>query len=495
MSTNWFAVIFLPQLQLQAALRLREEKWRESIAIVEGETTKGRVLELTDTAAQAGVRKGMASSQAMARCSGLQLWHRSLSQEEIMSALLIETAGMFSPLIEATAPDICLLDLQWLKATDWEKWARDIAAQCANVRLRANIGVAPNPDVALLAAKRAKQTLIVNDSAKFLSKIAISELNASSELIAILREWGINHLGELARLPRTEVVERLGKEGGQLWDRASGRGQRPLRLVRLVEIFAETFEFECPIETTEPLLFILRRMLDQLIVRLRQSYRVAAKMILRLQLESGAPYERSFLIPSPTLEGEVLFRILHTHLEDLILAHRPAGLRFEIEPSKPQGRQFQFFENQLRDLNGFSETLARLQAVVGLENVGVIELADTHQPNSFRLVEPAFEKLSPTRNARKSNDRALGLPLRRFRPSFSAQVHLTHCVPNWVFSEKAYGEIVDVAGPYRVSGGWWDRETWTAEEWDIELDCGALYRLSKQKDSWFVEGCYDTPLR
>src|SRR5450631_2031374 len=97
---NWFAAIFLPQFYLQAVLRLREEKWKEPIAIVEGETAKGCVLEFTDRAAQAGVRQGMASPQAIARCADLRLWQRSLLQEQIITALLIETGGMFSPFVE-----------------------------------------------------------------------------------------------------------------------------------------------------------------------------------------------------------------------------------------------------------------------------------------------------------------------------------------------------------------------------------------------------------
>jgi protein ImuB len=385
---SWFAAIFLPQFSLQAALRLREEKWSEAIALVDGDSSKGCVLELTEAAMQAGVRQGMASPQAMARCPSLQLLSRVSSAEKIMSVLLLEAAGMFSPFIEATAPGLCLLDLQWLKASNWEKWAGEVARQCAQLKLRAQIGLAANPDLAVLAAKQAQPVLIVPEAAQFLNELGLSALEASPEIIALLQEWGIHRLSDLALLPRAEFVERLGKEAGRLWDCATGSATRPLRLVRPVEIFAETFEFEGPVETTEPLLFILRRMLDQLTVRLRENYRVAAKMFLRLALESGAPYQRIFLIPSPTLEVEVLFRILHTHLEDLSLEQRPAGLHLEIEPTKAQGRQFQLFKNELRDPNGFSETLARLQAVVGAENVGVIELADTHQPDRFHLAEP-----------------------------------------------------------------------------------------------------------
>ena len=81
--------------------------------------------------------------------------------------------------------------------------------------------------------------------------------------------------------------------------------------------YAEAFDFDCEIETVEPLLFLLRRFLDGLCERLRAVYRVAQNLVLCLPLEDGSSHERTFCIPAPTAEVEVLFRILHTHLEDL----------------------------------------------------------------------------------------------------------------------------------------------------------------------------------
>jgi protein ImuB len=498
----WFAAILLPQFSLQAALRLHEEAWLQPIAIVEGDTEKGRVLEMTGPAARSGVWRGMAATQALARCPALRLLQRSHAQEEVVSALLLETTGMFSPFIEATAEGLCVADLRQMKACDWEPWAHGVVERFAARQLRAQIGVASNPDLAALAAGRAEPALVVQHPGAFLAGIAVSEVDAPSELVAILRDWGIGHLGELARLPRSELVERLGPAAGELWERATGRTQRQLRLLRPPEIFCEAFDFEHPIETTEPLLFILRRQLDQLALRLREAYRVAAQMTLTIVLEPGPShlaagsdhYERIFAIPSPTGDTEVLFRILHTHLENLRLEQQPTGVRLQMEPTVADRSQFQMFESSLRDPNRFGETLGRLAALVGAANVGVVQMEDTHRPDTFRLVTPEFMRLSAVAGSAPGNDRTLGLPLHRFRPRLPAQVHLQRHVPVLVFSEKAHGEVIDAAGPYRVSGQWWDRQAWAVEEWDIELGGGGLYRLSKHQQAWFLEGCYDAPV-
>lgn len=254
---------------------------------------------------------------------------------------------------------------------------------------------------------------------------------------------------------------------------------------------SNALNFEHPIETTEPLLFILRRQVDQLTLRLREAWRVAAQMTLTLPLDAGAPYERVFTIPSPTGDPEVLLRILHTHLENLQLAQQPVGVGLLMTPVIADAQQFQIFESPLRDPNRFGETLARLTALVGEGHVGVIEMENTHQPDRFRLVAPRFEILQDSSTAEDHETRTLGLPLQRFRPSLPAQVNLQRGVPISVFSEKAHGEVIAAAGPCRGSGHWWDRESWTVEEWDVEFSDGALYRISKRHAVWFVEGYYE----
>src|SRR5205807_9380314 len=127
-------------------------------------------------------------------------------------------------------------------------------------------------------------------------------------------------------------------------------------------------------------------------------------------------YERTFTIPSPTGDLEVLFRILHTHLESLRLEQQPIGVRLHIQPATAERSQFQLFESPLRDPNRFAETLGRLAALVGASNVGVVKIEDTHQPDRFQLVSPEFQQLSERQKTEPPESRTIGLPLKRFRP-------------------------------------------------------------------------------
>ena len=102
------------------------------------------------------------------------------------------------------------------------------------------------------------------------------------EIFAILHKWGIHTLGQLAALDKEQLGARLGPEAIRMWERANGRSNRLLKLIRPPESFEESFEFEREIETAEPLLFMLRRFLEQLAVRLAAIYLVAKELTLRI---------------------------------------------------------------------------------------------------------------------------------------------------------------------------------------------------------------------
>src|SRR5438034_11686728 len=106
---------------------------------------------------------------------------------------------------------------------------------------------------------------------------------------------------------KEELAARLGPGAVRMCERANGQSNRLLKLVRPPESFEERFEFENEIETAEPLLFMLRRFLEQLAVRLRAIYLVAKELTLQITFANKQVYERGFKIPQPTNDVHRLF--------------------------------------------------------------------------------------------------------------------------------------------------------------------------------------------
>jgi protein ImuB len=262
-------------------------------------------------------------------------------------------------------------------------------------------------------------------------------------------------------------------------------------LVSPPERFLEQTEFEREIETIEPLLFILRRFVEQLSRRLEMIYLTAVEFQLRLGLSSGAACERDFKIPSPTNNVEIIFRMLQTHLETLRTDWPIDSLRLEAKPAKPNARQLGLFEPTLRNPNQFGETMGRLTGLVGSENVGSPELEGTHKPDSFRMMPPNFDSATTTTKSGASTVVICGLRLRRFRPPLPARFEFRQEKPALIRSDVFSGALAAARGPYFGSGNWWEGGRWAREEWDVETAGGALLRIFRSSDGCFVEGVYD----
>lgn len=323
----------------------------------------------------------------------------------------------------------------------------------------------------------------------FLAPLPLSAADPSPELAEVFHGWGLRTLGDLAALPRDEIVRRFGSEGLALWQRANGGAGRPLHPVALAREFSASMELEHEIETLEPLLFILRRFLERLTFELRASQHVAAEIALTLRLEDDAAHTRQFRLPEPTAEVEILFRALHTHLESVTTAASIVAVQLQLTPARPLVRQQGLFETGLRDPHGFAETLARVSALVGSDRVGTPQLLDTHRPDAFRLVPPATVVPPP---AVAPLHAPLGLPLHRFRPALRANLEFTDGRPSFLWTERVRGEIIRQSTAWPSDGEWWQRDrAWHRQEWDIALADGGLYRLIQEGETYSLEGEYD----
>ena len=307
------------------------------------------------------------------------------------------------------------------------------------------------------------------------------------QILEILHKWGIDTLGQLAALNQHELDARLGPEAARMWERANGKSHRLLRLTSLPESFEEHFEFEHEIETAEPLLFMLRRFLEQLQLRLNVIYLVANELRLRISFANKQIYERVFKIPQPTNDVDLLFRMLQTHLENFRSEQPIVAVALMAHPIKPVSQQFGLFETTLRNAQQLYETLARLTALVGNDRVGMPVLEDTHRPDAFRM-----EPFDWSRNdeCRMSNVERNPKPaLRRFRPPLNAAIFISQ--DRHLQSEKVHGQVVDQLGPFLLSGNWWDEKSWARAEYDMQLENGEMVRAHKSDEAWKLDGVYD----
>ena len=547
-----FACIFVPDFPAEAILRIEPELRARALAVLEGRPPIEKVFALNEEARRMGIDSGMTRVQVEA-FTGLVLRSRSVLQETAAHSALLDCAQSFSPVVEDTACDTILVDLAGLESLFGapQKIARDLGRRASDLGLEANIGVAANPDAAMLAARGFPGVTVLEPGSET-ERLGILPLEVlfaglpdpshekdATQFLETLERWGLRNLRSLAALPEIPLSERLGQPGIHLQQMARGRISRTLVPFSTPPVFEEAAELEFPLLLLEPLALLLQRLLDQLCARLSSRALATQELRLQMDLETGyladeqteigthpqtdpiksdsvsgetsprearsSSFTRTLHLPVPMLDARIFLKLLQLDLN----AHPPGApilkVRLSAKPVPPRHSQGGLFVPVSPEPEKLELTLARISNLVGKDKVGSVELLDTHRPEAFRVqhFSPAahdHKNKKPATDPRPDGTTVAPVTaLRMFRPPLRASVTMSKGRPVYVSCPKrkdVQGEITWTAGPWRSSGDWWQQEGWAREEWDIAVQSSAgmtLYRLVRDllQGRWFVEGNYD----
>ncbi|MGK0186826.1 MAG: protein ImuB [Verrucomicrobiales bacterium] len=522
-----FSCLYLPRFHLEAILRLHPDVASGSaIAVLDGDAANEKKAFIAAVSRQAEVHmveRGMTATQGLARCAALTLFYRDRDAEERVQLELLELAGKWTPHFENTAPGICTLDLMGVQEAGVQGQAQELSAQIAASLNSAGfcdgrVGVAGTPDLAFIAARMGDPACVLPAESTALQKrlagIPIAALLPSPVLLEVLDLWGVRVLGDLAKLDRTSIGERLGQEAVQLQDLCFGKGTRLLRLVTPPRDYSAHIESEYEIQELEPLLFLLQRLLESVCARLASAYYVAGSIDLTLTCSNKTTTERNFRVPEPSADPEVLFQILHAWLETFSSEAPLCGIGIAAHPVRAHGQQRRLFEASIQNPARFAQTLAQLEALFGSSNVGTPLPLPSYRPDAFEMRpfdyaelgvgnaglgsrEKKVPLLSVEVPRTQTSEQPLGLPMRRLRPPEKIEVATEPADepqnqrPKAILTGSARGTLRDARGPWAVSGDWWEPACWTRLEWDVcHEGSGTLYRIYRDRVGWFLEGIY-----
>jgi protein ImuB len=338
---------------------------------------------------------------------------------------------------------------------------------------QARAAVAKTAEASILAARNFSGFTYIEpgEETRVLGALPIDVLPPEPEIFETLQMWGIRTLADLAELPDQGLAERLGDRGLWLQRLARGAIDRPLRPVLAAETYEESAEMEHPIELREPLLFLIGRFIFDLAARLKSQSLAAQAVRITLNRQ-----ERVLNLPFPTRDIKLLVKLTEHSLERQPPEEPIARVHVEMIPTAPRRLQHGLFTLAAPEPEKLELTLGKIRGLVGERNVGRPQLFNTHRPGAGM----------PTHFLPR-------LAFRYFRPRLEARVDLESGAPKHIWTRMFRGKIVQLAGPWRSSGDWWNPGAWDCDEWDLALSDGALYRLSREREprKWFVEGVYD----
>jgi protein ImuB len=399
------------------------------------------------------------------------------------SASLLQTAAAFSPSFEQSAPDTVLFRVDGLQRLHGSP--RQIAEAIARrAGAEINVAIAETADAAILAARNFPGVTV----APSLTALDVSTLPLTDEMTQVFESWGIYTLDQLAQLPETGLAERFGAHGVYLRQLARGAIHRPLKIFQPETTYEDRIELDHPVSLLEPLLFLIARLLNHQCARLLSNAMAANEVSIHLELENRTEHIRTLRLPIPMRESKSLLKLLQMDLEAYPPTAPTLALSLQLKPVHPRTVQTGIFLPITPAPDKLELTLARIRGIVGENNVGLPELLNTHHPHPFRLAsaQPKIANPQPP------------IPnpaFRYYRPGLPATVDLDRNRPIRITASGIHGKVLNAAGPWRTSGGWWTTTAWNRDEWDVALTNGSLYRIyldSQRTDpNWFIEGSYD----
>jgi protein ImuB len=503
MTTHLYACVHAEEFPAQALLRLRTDLAVQPVVVLDGRPPLQIVCSLNRPARLKGAVLGMTRLETET-ISGLHILARSEETETAARAVLLECAAHFSPRLESVdEPTACACALD---ITGTERLfgpphtlAERLRDALASAGLRASVSVSNNFHTARMKAATTHGITVIpsGQEAIALSKLPLSALALEGDPYETFAIWGIRTLADLAALPESELVARLGPQAVAWRNQARGALPHTFQPIEPAFTLKEFCAFETPVEQIDSLLFIGARMIDCLATRAGARALSLASLLVEMKLDGNCAYQRAIRPALATTDRKFLLKLLQLE----IAAHPPQSAVLSLTLSAQAGQsskvQLGLFAPQTPEPSRLDVTIARLKAIAGEDRVGSPMLEDTHRPGSFRMESFVVANQSSTSKPGETEPARSHMALRRIRPPTHVRVQLDARKPiSFRDREQSY-KVAAVYGPWRTSGCWWSTDPWDTEEWDVlaESSTGSslacLLVHNRSHNQWQLEALYD----
>ena len=281
-----------------------------------GPTDRGVVSAASYEARRYGVHSAMPLRVAGRLCPDAVFLPVDGAKYLAVSREVMTILRRFTPLVEPISIDEAFLDVTASRALfgDGEAIAGSIKAAIRDeIRLTASVGVATTKLVAKIASDLRKPDGLVvvgsGDEASFLAPLAISRLwGVGEQTAAALRDYGVATIGDLAALPPDLLVNRFGKHGAALADRARGVDPDPVAEAADAKSIGHEHTFDVDTADRDTIERTLLAMADGVAGRLRASGVKAGTIAVKIRDSSFRTITRQRTLAEPTDLTEPIWR-------------------------------------------------------------------------------------------------------------------------------------------------------------------------------------------
>jgi protein ImuB len=447
---DW-ACLLLPHLALDAALRQQPDP-AAPLVLVTGPAQRRVLHAVSSSARQRGLRRGMLLSAAQVLTRDMLTVEYDPRAEQATRQLLASWLYGISSQVSLDFPHALALEIRASRALfgDWPKVEQRLTRGLTELGFRHRLVAAPNPHAAsVLARVHARLGVDAHQLDAALAQVPIERSGLPVEAVTVLARSGLRTLGAAFGLPRESLARRFPPQVLAHLDALRGISTPPLRYFQPPDRFDARIEFEYEVESTQAMLFPLRRLTADLAAFLCSRDGGVLQFDLWFEHEHHPDTRLSIGLLAPEREPTILFELARNRMDHLKLPAGSRGLRLQAEqlpPFVPAARDL--FDPRPQQAMPWEQLRERLRARLGDDAVQGLGLRADHRPERATGDAQGAPKAPPP-----------ALPMR----------------PGWLLAQPQTLQdphLRILSGPERIESGWWDADDIRRDYYVVETTQG-----------------------
>jgi len=277
-------------------------------------TGRGVVSTCSYEARRYGVRSGIPISSAYRLCPNGVFLPVNMPLYEKISDKIEKILKLYADKVERVGIDEAFMDV-----TEKVKGYGDAKNLALKVKdaiyiqegLTCSIGMAPNKSVAKIASDFNKPdglTMVEpNRVREFLDPLPVTKIiGVGKKTYSILKRFGLETIGQVARYPKEDLAQMFGKFGIYLWEVANGIDESEVQEAGEPKSFSLEHTFEEDTDDRNQILETLTSQAESLYRQLAEMQYQYRTVTLKIRFEDFETFTRSRSLPSHTNDKEAI---------------------------------------------------------------------------------------------------------------------------------------------------------------------------------------------
>ena len=376
--------IHLPALPLEALAPSPDEP----AGIVETSGARRRLIALNEAAGKRGLQPGIGANSALGLVPEIRLLQRDTQAElQGLETIACWAYTLGTPVtLAAGTLDVWVEIRRSLRLYGgWPSLRQHINAQARDLPYTRSYGIAPTLAAAALLAHAGaglqRPIARIGEIHAAIRDWPLQLLPFDPGVIDTLHSSGLRRIGEVLALPHDALGRRFGTQVPLTVSRLLGRASEAWESFEPPPVYRRRFELPGHAETTEALLFPLRKMLNDFALYLRGRDVAVQRFRLRFRDLGRRMTRLDIGLLAPTRDPNRLLLVLRERLEKVVLAEPVQELFLEARRFEPaSAAQDDLFQTGNALAEGFDTLQERLVARLGADAVRHLATTPDHRP-------------------------------------------------------------------------------------------------------------------